>query len=314
MKSTIKKYIEGTLGQVLVDGMNYDDTIGFVTFNVDTDNVSKFMEEFETFADNCHSELMLKPAVGTGNTFKFSIVVTDLDTINENCYLIEHGVRECALEAVDTRFYEVAKRFIQDEWGLRIFKSREILREGEITSFFIYKEPVVQALINAYETQSDGIMREALLGKILGYSASDCHDFLMSKIGDWIEGIPEEHRAEMMNDDEYPAYFNFVGNVRADYVQEEFIINVNPDKRQKMYHVLIESVIPGDFISDGVTKVLLETPDANEAIECFNEHLQGLYDDGFTDEQRENGKADVIVGRIDENDEAECLWLRVKEI
>lgn len=311
MKSTMKKYIAETLGKTFVDALNYDDNIGFVTFAVETNDVPKFMEEFETFSDDCHSELMIKPSVACDGSFKMTIFITELDTINENCYLISHGVRDCALEAIDTRFFETAKRFVES-YGLRVFKSCELLHEGEIASFFIYREPVIQTLINQYEIQRDAVMREALLGKLLGYSAKDCHDFLMNESEDWLNEIPEEHRAEFSNNTEFPRYFNFVGNVTAGWAAEEFIINVDLDKREKEYSVLIESLIPGDYISDGPTTVLLETQDAQEAVEVYNAEIQRLIGQGFEELNPDNEKADTILCRTIDDD-AECYWLRIKE-
>jgi len=311
MKYTMKKYIAETLGKTFVDALNYDDNIGFVTFAVETKDVAKFMEEFETFSDNCHSELMIKPSVDSSGNFRMTIVIADLNTINENCYLVSHGVRDCALEAIDTRFFETAKRFVES-YGLRVFKSCELLHEGEITSFFIYREPVIQTLINQYEIQRDAVIREALLGKLLGYSAKDCHDFLMNESEDWLNKIPEEQRAEFSDNTEFPRYFNFVGNVTAGWAAEEFIINVDPDKREKEYCVLIESVFPGYDVSVGPTTVLLETRDEQEAVEVYNAEIQRLIGEGF-EELNNSEKSVTILCRVTEDEIEECYRLRIKE-
>ena len=307
----MKKYIAETLGKTFVDALNYDDNIGFVTFAVETKDVTKFMEEFETFSDNCHSELMIKPSVDSSGNFRMTIIIADLNTINENCYLVSHGARNCALETIDTRFFETAKRFVES-CGLNVFKSCEELSEGDVTSFFIYREPVIQVLINQYEIQRDVVMREALLGKLLGYSAKDCHEFLMRESKDWLNMIPEEHRAEFDNNEEFPRYFNFVGNMSAAWSAEEFIINIDPTMRKKEYIVLIESVIPDDYISDGPTTVLLKTDDAQDAIEMFDAELQKMIGEGFEELDPKHEKADTILCRTVE-DNPECYWLRIKE-
>lgn len=306
----IKKYVEGKLHGMFFSAINYNDTLGFAAFDVQKDDVANFMEEFETLSDSLKTDIMIRPRL-VDDKYKMVICIPCFNEFSSDCYLIEHGVRECAFETIDTRLFESAKRFIES-CNCSVFKSSEVLDDGEITSFFIYKEPFMQLLINQYEMLNDAVLRESLLGKILGYSARDCHEFLMRTSEDWLKQIPEEHRAEMESM-KYPRYFNFIGNVHTDDAEEQFIVHVDQEYRTLRYRILIDEVCPGDYISIGSTDILLDTPDESDATECFIKELDKFLSHDY-EKIAENGAFDVIIGKTcDSNDEPECLWLRIQK-
>lgn len=306
----IKKYVEGKLHGMFFSAINYNDTLGFAAFDVQKDDVANFMEEFETLSDGLKTDIMIRPHL-IDDTYKMVIVIPCFNEFSTDCYLIEHGARECAFETIDTKLFESAKRFIES-CNCNVFKSSEVLDDGEITSFFIYKDSFMQILINQYEMLNDAVLREALLGKILGYSAKDCHKFLMRTSEDWLKQVPEEHRAEM-DSVEYPRYFNFVGNVYTDDAEDQFQVYVDPEYRTSTFCVLLEEVIPGDYISIEPTEVILETPDDSDAIKCFRTELDKFLSRGY-EKIIENGLTDVIVGGTPgDGIEPECWWLRIQK-
>ena len=305
----IKKYIEGKLYGMFFSAINYNDTLGSAAFDVDKDDVAKFMDEFETLSDSLKTDIAIRPHV-VDDKYKMVIYIPCFNEFSMDCYLIERGVRECAFEVIDTKFFESAKRFVES-CNCSVFKSSEVLDDDEITSFFIYKEPFMQLMINQYEMLNDAVLRESLLGKILGYSARDCHEFLMRISEDWLKQVPEEHRAEMESV-EYPRYFNFLGNVHTDDAEEQFSIYVDPEYRTPICYVLLEEVTPGEHISIGTTEVMLHTPEESDAVAFFRSKFNEFLSRGY-ERLVENSATDVIVGMNDSDNEPECWWLRIQK-
>lgn len=229
----MKEYEVGNLKSQFVETFN--DNAGLVRFKINPDKIFDFINEFTKTVryEFASMDFVLMPYEPENAFVEIEIQSGLIKTCFEHCYLIDKGIRDCALEVADKRLFPGLKNLITDSFReFSIFESSEKLNDENVISFYIYKESFVQILINQVELQSDLVIRQALLGKLLGYSAKSCHDYLINESENfWIQKIPKEFRSDFDNLP-YPKYFQFIGNLHVDPAKD-FIVIVDPDKRIK---------------------------------------------------------------------------------
>jgi len=101
----------------------------------------------------------------------------DFSEMMDDIYNIKKGIKDCAQEYCMFDHFNKIKEYIEKEEGLYVFKDY-FRSDEEQTIFFIYRDLITQLFINAVMITDDAILREYLLGKLLGYSEASMEEYM----------------------------------------------------------------------------------------------------------------------------------------
>ena len=187
--------------------------------NVKEEDLIYLLNKITEFNKNRICRLSLIPYV-TESNITCHIKLDILDEIFDNTYLIKKGVRDCYSTVIDIDLIEMIKACAASE-ELFLFPSSSDVNEEEII-IFIYKEPHMQILFNMIDREEDEIMRQTLIGHVLGYK--DMEKYLNKSAEDYKKEIDNTDIEFEFDKEEYPNYFNFIGNVTHNNISKEFIL------------------------------------------------------------------------------------------
>ena len=121
-----------------------------------------------------------------------------ISEVENECYLIDKGVRSCALVPV-SGFYQnemdilskLEEVVLNHKLHSYTIKQKFLDCDLEVYIFWIYKYHHQLALIKYVESKSDNkdILSEWIIGKLLGYSDESMEDYLTMKLVDRLEII-----------------------------------------------------------------------------------------------------------------------------
>ena len=104
-----------------------------------------------------------------------------LNKVSADIYLLEKGVRDCAYEICETKIFDKVKHHIEEVNEIYVIRDYTD-SDDNMTHFFVFHKPTVQLFINIYFLQTDYILKEYILGKILGYSEDSAEEYFKELI------------------------------------------------------------------------------------------------------------------------------------
>lgn len=125
-----------------------------------------------------------------------------ISEVENECYLIDKGVRSCALLSI-SGFYQnqidiiskMEEIVLNHKLHSYTFKQRFLDCDLEVYTFWIYKYHHQLALIKYLENKSNkDLCSEWITGKLLGYSDESIEEYLAMKLIDRLEIISMEER------------------------------------------------------------------------------------------------------------------------
>lgn len=125
-----------------------------------------------------------------------------ISEVENECYLIDKGVRSCALLSVSGYYQndldiisKMEEIVLNHKLHSYKFKQKFLDCDLEVYTFWIYKYHHQLALIK-YLSKIEGrdFLSEWIIGKLLGYSDESIEDYLAMKLVDRLEIISMEER------------------------------------------------------------------------------------------------------------------------
>ena len=122
-----------------------------------------------------------------------------LKLIEQDCYYIMKGIRKAALCCIDNHPDYINEMNILVANVYRMYWEPDVhhnLLDKQNFHFYVYKNPVTKILINIINGTEDYVVREYLIGLLLGYSDEDQQKYFIKTCDDTDRTLIEDHISE----------------------------------------------------------------------------------------------------------------------